>query len=259
MHLVNRFLHPFGIRVSRASPVRSTVPAELRGQLALCRRNDRAFEVLVEIRQDAGRHPQGQVDFECAFAAACLAAERPSRILDVGSYRTFTLGLMGMRTDVTTVDVRPRTAELPNEHVITCDAKRMNLPDSTIDAVVSLCAIEHFGLGRYGDDFDLDADVKAFREMVRVARAGAIVVITSTITRGRAAIAFNSHRIYDRQAMMKFGHGLKLIHERFYSHSLGRACAYEEVTDKPGIWDVCAYCWEKPPHISPRIVKDRIP
>jgi ubiquinone/menaquinone biosynthesis C-methylase UbiE len=73
---------------------------------------------------------------------------------------------------VTTIDVRPRKPISENEEVITCDAKAIDAPDETFDCVVSLCAIEHFGLGRYGDEFDLYAGRKAMAEIKRVLKRG---------------------------------------------------------------------------------------
>lgn len=115
------------------------------------------FDVFGELRCDVGVHPEGVIDYECGFAAYHISKFIP-KILDIGSNRHFLLGLLA-HFQVATIDIRSRRPISDNEVVITSDAKNLNLPDNSFDVVVSLCALEHFGLGRYGDEFDLDAEV----------------------------------------------------------------------------------------------------
>ncbi|NWF56588.1 MAG: class I SAM-dependent methyltransferase [Syntrophaceae bacterium] len=207
-------------------------------------RDPRGFELFREPLFESGDHPQNFIDHQCAFAAFHLRRARPERILDIGSYRHFILGLLA-HSPVTTIDVRTRTPAVENETVITCDAKKLALPDDFFDSVVSLCALEHFGLGRYGDEFDPSADRKAFSEMVRVLRPGGRLIVTTTLTRARPSVVFNAHRIYSRSLLQSFTAGLTLAEERFYSHEKKGFCSFQEITDKPRWWDVYCGSWEK--------------
>jgi len=112
--------------------------------------------------------------------------------------------------------------------------------------VVSLCTLEHFGLGRYGDDIDMEGDRKAFEEMIRVIRPGGTLVFSTTITRAAPQIAFNSHRIYDHAMIRSFCDKLQCVDEDFFSNELGTGCDLERVTDAPAAWDVYCGCWRKP-------------
>ena len=208
------------------------------------KRDPRGFEVFQEPVFDGGDHPQDFIDHQCAFAAFHLSRLRPRKILDVGSYRHFILGLLA-HSPVTTLDVRPRKPGVEKETILTGDAKHLALPDQSFDLVASLCALEHFGLGRYGDEFDLDADRKSFSEMIRVLRPGGHLVFTTTITRAAPSIAFNAHRIYDLRILREMCARLTCVEERFYSHEKKGFCALGEVTDKAGWWDVYCGCWEK--------------
>ncbi len=213
-------------------------------QLRTLTQDPRGFEVFREPIYEHGAHPENFIDHECAFAARHIHRARPERILDIGSYRHFILGLSA-HYPVTTLDVRPRKTAGGNEIVITGDAKELNLPEGSFDLVLSLCALEHFGLGRYGEKFDPTADQKAFREMIRVLRPGGRLVFTTTISRARPSIAFNAHRIYDYEMLRAFCAGLGHVEERFYSHEKKGLCALGEVTDKAKWWDVYLGCWEK--------------
>ena len=224
------------------------IPKEFRAEynrdLARLKKNPGGFRIFREPVFESGYHPKNFVDYECAFAAFHIGRENPGKILDVGSYRHFLLGLLA-HFPVTTIDVRKRKPISPSETVITGDAKKLNWPNHSFDLVLSMCALEHFGLGRYGDEFDPGADQKAFAEMVRVLRPGGRLIFTTTITRAQPSIAFNAHRIYRHEMMQSFCAGLLCVEEKFYSHKLQDFCSPEEVTADPQGWDVYLGCWEK--------------
>jgi SAM-dependent methyltransferase len=195
---------------------------------------ERGIDVLRYPLFEAGDHPEGYVDFECRFAAWHLRREPVRTLLDVGSYRPFVLGLSSA-FEVTALDVRPRRP-----------AARIPAPDAAFDAVVSLSSIEHFGLGRYGDAVDLDADSAAAAEMRRVLRPGGVLVVTTTLTAGRPALAFNAHRIYGLGQLRALFAGLERVDERFFSHDQGAEVGLDGVTAVAGGWDVYCACLRKP-------------
>ncbi len=202
------------------------------------------FAVYRGLRYDAGSHPKSYIDYECEFAARCLNKLNPAKILDIGSYRHFIIGLLS-RFQVTTVDIRGREPISANETVVAGDAKKLDLPDNEFDAVLSLCTLEHIGLGRYGDEFDLEADKKAFREMIRVLKPKGHLIFTTSITRAQPSIVFNAHRIYSYEMIRTFCDNLTCLEERFYSSKIKNLCSAEEITEKPGVWDVYLGCWSK--------------
>ena len=112
-------------------------------------KNKRGFRIFPKLYYEVGEHPFHPNDFECAFASALINKLRPEKILDIGSKRLWILGLLA-HFEITTIDIRNRKKFTKNETVITCDAKNLRLLNESFDMVVSLCAIEHFGLGRYG-------------------------------------------------------------------------------------------------------------
>jgi SAM-dependent methyltransferase len=192
---------------------------------------------------ESGEHPTSYSDLECEFATGAILQERPTDILDIGSYRQFLIGLMaGFR--VTTIDVRERRASSQNEVVMTADAKLLPFPDASFQCVLSLCALEHFGLGRYGDEFDPDGDLKAAREMTRVLRPGGVLIISTTITQGQPTIAFNAHRIYDKRAIDNLLSGLRVEKEAYVNTDTG-FCSYDQVDAKAGLWNVYCGLWRK--------------
>jgi SAM-dependent methyltransferase len=244
---LNEFLLHFGMRFSRLRGIirpPADFMAAYRRNLKQLSRNQSEFHVFKDLQYDNGDHPESYIDHECTFAAQQIAALRPATILDVGSYRGFILGLLS-HFDVTTVDVRSRQPISEKETVVTCDAKRLTFPGNTFDLVVSLCTVEHIGLGRYGDDFDPDGDKAAMREMIRVLKPGGHLIFSTNITQAQPSIAYNAHRIYSREMLRNRCQGLTPVEERVFSPSLGRFCTFDEVTTEPEVWNVYCGCWAK--------------
>src|SRR3989338_10575578 len=212
--------------------------------LARVKKEPGDFAVYKGLRYDAGSHPKSYIDYECEFAARYLDELNPAKILDIGSYRHFIIGLLS-HFSVTTVDVRGREPISAKETVFIGDAKKLDLPDNTFDAVLSLCTLEHIGLGRYGDEFDLEADKKAFQEMIRVLKPNGYLIFTTQITRAKPSIVFNAHRIYSYEMLRAFCRDLTCVEEKFYSSKIKDLCRLGEITEKPETWDVYLGCWEK--------------
>jgi SAM-dependent methyltransferase len=242
VHPLNKFALLFNLQIYRREKIPPEFKRQYKHHLAYLKQtSDNVFE---DLQYNADDHPVSWVDFECAFAASNIAKNNTVSILDIGSYRHFILGLQATHK-VTTLDVRNRKPATGNEIVITCDAKNLEIPNDSFDLIVSLCSLEHFGLGRYGDAFDLDADKKAFNEMIRVLKPGGRLIFTTTINRGSPSIVFNAHRIYNYEMIRAFCDGLKCFEENFFSHKMGSNCSLEQVTNLPNTWDVYCGCWIK--------------
>lgn len=243
--LLNKILVFLNLRISKTESY--GIPKEFkrsyRHQLRGLKKN-REFHIWSAFRYDIGAHPVEFEAYQCEFAAHHINRLKPKAILDIGSYRQFILGIQSS-LKVTTIDVRKRMPATNNEIVVTCDAKKINLPDNSFDAVVSLCALEHFGLGRYGDEFELDADKKAFKEMIRVLKPNGRIIFTTMITNAGPSIAFNAHRLYTHKMIEEFCSDLICEEERFYNPRDGVLYALKDVVREERLWDVYCGCWIK--------------
>jgi len=240
-----------GAKVNRAEKIDWRVHQQYRSVLQGLRRHPPARfpTVLRYFEHDAGDHPESYADWECSFCASHIRRVQPGRILDIGSYRGFILGLLG-HYSVTTVDVRDRAPVAGNETVITCDAKKLAIPDGEFDAVTSLCALEHFGLGRYGDELDLGADRQAFSEMIRVLAPGGRLIFTTMIRNGEPILAFNAHRVYTYDLIAALVSPLVCEEEQILCRGGSEFRSVEEYLGSPSqsdssSWDVYCGCWVK--------------
>jgi len=251
MHPLNEILSVFGLNLARVN--KTMVPRDekeknFRKQYAFgleqAKNNQRRFEVYEAYRYDIGERPKTQKDFEFEFVAYHLQKAKPLQILDIGTYRHFLLGLLA-HYNVTTVDIRKRRSALKNETIVNCDAKALNFDNNSFDSVITLQALPHLGLGRYGDEIDFDADIKAFHEIIRVLKPGGMLIFSTAITGGSPSIAWNARRNYSHQMIIAFCKELDLVEEKFFDRQRRCFCDLAELTTDPTLFDYYLGCWKK--------------
>ena len=63
-----------------------------------------------------------------------------------------------------------------------------------------LHALEHFGLGRYGDPLDPDGHVKGFSNMASLLKSGGTFYLSTPI--GQERVEFNANRVFNPSAIL---------------------------------------------------------
>lgn len=206
------------------------------------------FEVFSSgMYRDDGPHPVTAPALESGFAAACIHRVGAREILDVGSYRLFVIGLCASPfLEVTVLELRDIGQEpCGSEKRIMGDVKDVDLGVERFDAVVSLCALEHFGLGRYGEEFDLFADTKAIANVRRCLRSGGHFIFTTAVG-DSAAIWYNAHRIYSLEMLQgPMSDGFEIVDEGLIV--IGKPPHFRKLYDGP-VGRINWYCgmWKKP-------------
>jgi hypothetical protein len=75
---------------------------------------------------------------------------------------------------VTVIDIRPLTSTVEGLTFMQADATDLaGIQDDSVESLSSLHAVEHFGLGRYGDPVEPDACFRAMQALVRVLQPAA--------------------------------------------------------------------------------------
>ena len=62
--------------------------------------------------------------------------------------------------------------------------------------------VEHIGLGRYGDELDVNGDIKAMQNLERALDYGGRLLFVVPV--GRPQIFFNAHRVYSSKWVVDF-------------------------------------------------------
>ena len=68
------------------------------------------------------------------------------------------------------------------------------IPEGICDSISCLHALEHFGLGRYGDPLDPEGHLKGLRSLTKLLKPGGTLLLSVPI--GDERIEFNAHRIF---------------------------------------------------------------
>lgn len=130
------------------------------------------------------------------WAARHIHYHNPKTHYDIGSrIDGFIAHVCSFRSNVVLIDVRPLDKKIDGLGFIQADAKNLeNIENSSISSLSSLYAIEHFGLGRYGDEIDPEGSFKALKEIERVICKDGYFYLSVPI--GKECLEFNAHRIF---------------------------------------------------------------
>ena len=108
------------------------------------------------------------------------------------------------------LDIRPLGIKIPNLEFIQADCTDMrNIKSNSINSISSLHAIEHFGLGRYGDPIDPYGYKKAIDEIKRVIKKKGNIYFSVPI--GKQRMEFNAHRVFNPLYVLELFRGFKLV------------------------------------------------
>ncbi len=152
------------------------------------------IEELVD-RSSYGSHDVSAELIQFWFASNQLYTAKPKEILDIGSHVSWLTGV-GSNCRIKTIDVRSKKLLLDSEQFCLAEAQNLPFADGCLDCVTSLCSLEHFGLGAYGDSIDPYGDIKALDEIARVLCQGGHFIFTTTVTKNESYIVFNTRRVY---------------------------------------------------------------
>ena len=151
--------------------------------------------VLADATSQAGR-AQGHYFHQDLWAARKLIDTRPSGHVDVGSrIDGFVAHLLAAGLTVTVVDLRPLIAPVEGLRFVRDDAMSMrSFDDGSIASLSCLHALEHFGLGRYGDPIDPLGWERACDAFSRILLEGGRLLVSVPV--GRERTEFNAHRVF---------------------------------------------------------------
>ncbi|ONI47605.1 hypothetical protein AN644_04620 [Candidatus Epulonipiscium fishelsonii] len=112
--------------------------------------------------------------------------------------------------EIIVFDIRPNIKQMYNIKFVQKDASNLKgIKSSSIKSLSTLDAIEHFGLGRYGDPIDINGDVKAMKALQRVLAVDGRLYFAVPI--GKERVEFNAHRVYHPSTIVRYFNKLELI------------------------------------------------
>lgn len=125
----------------------------------------------------------------------------PEKHVDIGSRVDGFVACVSSFRPVEVFDIR-RLDNIKNITFIQTDfTDTSNTPTDYCDSLSCLHALEHFGLGRYGDPICYDGHLKGLENMYKILRSGGKFYISIPI--GPQRIEFNAHRVFSVAYMLE--------------------------------------------------------
>lgn len=152
---------------------------------------------------------------ELPWAIQNLGVPPGAAVLDFGcSQSPLALHLASLGYRVTGVDLRPYGFTHPNLTFVPGDFLEAGFAAGGFDAVVAVSAVEHTGLGAYGDPHSGRADRLIVAEFARVLRPGGRLLVTVPCGR-RGETSW--YRVYDREGLADLLSGFAIERIDYYA------------------------------------------
>ncbi len=138
---------------------------------------------------------RGQYFHQDLYVAKLIYRNNPAKHLDIGSRIDGFVAHIATFREIEIMDIRHQDSTVNNIKFKQADL--MEMPTDMIDytdSLSSLHAIEHFGLGRYGDPIDYMGYMKALDNMKYILKQGGKFYFSVPI--GPQRIEFNAHRVF---------------------------------------------------------------
>lgn len=158
------------------------------------------FPILTERYEAAGNVPRHYF-WQDLWAAKKVYKSKVARHYDVGSRLDGFIAHCLPFCEVVMLDIRPLQEKIKNLSFVQVNCTDMStIRSDSLKSFSSLHALEHFGLGRYGDPIDPMGYKKAIMEIQRVVKPKGDIYISVPV--GVERLEFNAHRIFYPQTVL---------------------------------------------------------
>jgi len=174
-------------------------------------RIDHTYAILEDYRAQAGS-TRGHYFHQDLLVASAIHDARPVRHVDVGSRIDGFIAHVASFRKVEVIDIRPLSDAQPHPNISFVQGDLMEMDgnewEGVTDSLSCLHALEHFGLGRYGDALDPRGHLKGFLNLHRLLKPGGTLYLSFPIKSGPTEIYFNAHRVFDATEPLAWSRGL---------------------------------------------------
>lgn len=147
-------------------------------------------------RYQASGSARGHYFHQDLLVARRIFANQPLSHVDIGSRIDGFVAHVASFRDIRVLDIRRQDNVIPNVSFEQCDIMGQvpaDLVEST-DSLSCLHALEHFGLGRYGDPIRYDGYLDGFENLGRILKPSGRLYLSTPI--GPQRIEFDAHRVF---------------------------------------------------------------
>jgi hypothetical protein len=162
------------------------------------------YAILYDYKDNAGS-AMGQYFHQDLLVASFIYNKNPIRHIDIGSRIDGFVAHVAAFRRIEVLDIRPLN-QIGHENIQFLQADLMDsdlVVTRQTDSLSCLHAIEHFGLGRYGDQIDPLGYLKGFKNMLSMVKEGGIFYISFPISICNE-VHFNAHRFFHPQDILSW-------------------------------------------------------
>jgi SAM-dependent methyltransferase len=133
--------------------------------------------------------------YQDLIVAQKIFIKNPNKHVDIGSRIDGFVAHIASFRKIEVFDIRKLDFFIPNVKFVQADlmSNEFNL-ENYCDSISSLNAIEHFGLGRYGDKIDINGHLKGINNIYKLLVQGGKFYFSVPI--GPQRIEFDAHRVF---------------------------------------------------------------
>lgn len=144
--------------------------------------------------------------YQDILVASRIFRNQPLRHVDIGSRIDGFVAHVASFREIEVVDIRGSHLSIPNIRFTQADFASRDFPlIDYCDSASCLHALEHFGLGRYGDALDYDGHLVGWENLRRMLQKGGKLYFSVPI--GEQRIEFNAHRVFSVAYLLKMING----------------------------------------------------
>jgi len=166
---------------------------------------------ILDDRYKQGGTATGHYFHQDLLVAKKIYEAKPKRHIDIGSRVDGFIAHLAVFREVEIIDIREINNNIKNIKFIQSDMMDMKEElFESCDSLSSLHALEHFGLGRYGDPIDFNGHIKGFENIYKILKSNGVFYFSVPI--GRQRIEFNAHRVFSLEYLISmFNNKFKII------------------------------------------------
>ena len=157
-------------------------------------------------RFKSGGTAKGHYFHQDLYVAQKIFQNNPAKHVDIGSRVDGFVAHVASFREIEVFDIRETTSVAKNIVFKQADITNLKQTHSNYaDSVSCLHALEHIGLGRYGDELDQEGHVKGLESLHSMLKENGILYLSSPI--GPLRVEFNSQRVFSiRYLLSLFEH-----------------------------------------------------
>ena len=150
---------------------------------------------------------QGHYFHQDLLVARRVFQNNPAEHVDVGSSVGSFVAHVAVFRPIKVFDIRPQTNRVRNIEFVQADMMRPVREElhGCCDSLSCLHALEHFGLGRYGDPVDINGHLRGLENLFNVLKPGGKFYLSVPI--GKQRIEFNAHRVFNVGTLLEWFNG----------------------------------------------------